>query len=226
MNCPHYLYDTIIPLYSEFLVKYYGLILDEWNYNRVPNDKEEFIHDITKNIALSEFVNLFKLTLFQPKHCTELFTYLLTSKTVKFGILIQLMVDLTIKKINSIVTETAYGMIKSTITQISHIKLKSIFKREILDHLFPLLFDQNLKLVDLGLISMMFTVDAHYMRERILQLNVNKIVIEKGLELTSESHYNVANLKRILKNYFSKMGYSSQSLSFMVPITTELDTQY
>jgi len=220
-NCPPYLYDSIIPLYCDFLVKYYSLILSEWNYNKAPNDKEELIHDISKNIALSEFVNSFKMTLFPIKQCTELFQYMLTSKTEKIGILIQLMADLTLKKFNSIISDTAYAMIKSTITQLSQAKVKSVIKREILGQILSLIFDHDLKIVDIDLIVLMFSVDHKFMREKILQFNGATETIKKELQSNVESQKNVQNLKNVLKNFFKTMGYTSQHLSFIALNQTE-----
>jgi hypothetical protein len=223
LNCPLYLYDAIMPLYCEFLVKYYSLILSEWIYNKPPNEKEEFLHDITKHIALSEYVNCLKLTLFPPKQGTELINYLLESKSIKFGLLLQIMADLTNKKVNTVITDIAYGLIKSILTQLSQSKSKSINKRELLNEIFAFLIDFNLKFVDIELIVIMFSVDNNYSKELLeKQIKLAKTeVIKKELQLNQNSYKNIPALKGSLKNFFRKLGYTVQPLNFIEPKPTE-----
>jgi uncharacterized protein YqgQ len=222
LNCPPYLHDAIMPLYCEFLVKYYSLILSEWTYNKPPNEKEEFLHDITKHIALSEFVNCLKSTLF-PKQNTDLINYLLESKTIKFGLLLQLMADLTNKKINTLITDIAYGLIKSTITYLAQSKSKTINRSELLNDIFSFLIDFNSKIVDIELMGMMFTVDHNYSKELLeKQTKLAKTeVIKKELQLNQNSFKNIPGLKTTLKNFFRKLGYTVQPLNFMELKTTE-----
>jgi len=210
-NCPSYLFDTIVPLYCDFLVKYYSLILSEWNYNKLPNEKDEFIHDICKNNAISEFVNCIRYTLFPSKACTEFISYLFSSKVVQFGTFIQLMIDITNKKLNSFSADTAYSMIRSTLIHLRQIDPPS--KLDILAQLFPLIIDQNLKLIDIELTALMFNVDHFFMRDLVYNLNVNKVTIKNEIQLARNPYKNIIEIKKAVKDNLEIMGYTGQMLT-------------